>query len=147
MTRTNPLRQRPCARRSEERSGLIPAQWGSVHVQGTLPAVDVSVSGFIVHPVIAFADRPPSLMADGYEVAAILTAPLAAFLPGAPIEIVTAERDGFRLRYGGYRVGNHLVWGATAGILGSLGAYLASDGRPTTTSTRVLPRRSRTRHA
>lgn len=133
-------------REAKEEVGLDPVQAG-VHVQGTLPAVDVSVSGFLVHPVIAFADRPPSLMADGYEVAAILTAPLAAFLPGAPIEIVTAERDGFRLRYGGYRVGNHLVWGATAGILGSLGAYLASDGRPTTTSTRVLPRRSRTRHA
>ena len=47
----------------------------------------------------------PELTPDGYEVAAILTAPLAAFLPGAPIEIVTAERDGYRLRYGGYRVG------------------------------------------
>ena len=52
-------------------------------------------------------------------------APLAAFIAGAPIEMVTAERDGYRLRYGGYRVGEHHVWGATAMMLGRLGAYLA----------------------
>ena len=96
-----------------------------VQVQGVLPQVDVRASGFMVHPVVAFADHQPSLMPDGYEVASIVTAALAAFLPGAPIEIVTAERSGFRLRYGAYRVGDHLVWGATAGILGRLGAYLA----------------------
>jgi hypothetical protein len=59
-------------------------------------------------------------------VAAVLTAPLATFLPGAPIEMVTAQRDGYRLRYGAYRVGEHLVWGATAGILGRLGAFIGS---------------------
>lgn len=115
-------------REANEEVGLD-AEAAGVHVQGVLPEVDVRVSGFMVHPVIAFAESAPELRADGYEVASILTAPLAAFLPGAPIEIVTAERDGFRLRYGAYRVGDHLVWGATAGILGRLGAYLGSDGR------------------
>ena len=95
-----------------------------VHVQGVLPHVDVRVSGFVVHPVIAFVEKAPHLTADGYEVADIFSAPLEAFLPGAPIEIVTAERDGYRLRYGGYRVGDHIIWGATAGILGRLGTYL-----------------------
>ncbi|MGI8928528.1 MAG: NUDIX hydrolase [Candidatus Limnocylindrales bacterium] len=95
-----------------------------VRVQGVLPEVDVRISGFMVHPVIAFAERTPLLTPDGYEVAAIIAAPLATFLPTAPIETVTEERDGFRLRYGAYRVGEYLVWGATAGILGRLGAYL-----------------------
>ena len=115
-------------REAYEEIGLD-AEADGLHVQGVLPEVDVRVSGFMVHPVIAFADHQPTLMPDGYEVTSIVTAPLAAFLPDAPIEIVTAERDGFRLRYGAYRVGNHLVWGATAGILGRLGAYLARDGR------------------
>jgi 8-oxo-dGTP pyrophosphatase MutT (NUDIX family) len=110
-------------REAYEEVGLDPVQAG-LRVHGVLPEVDVRVSGFLVHPVIAFAERPPILVADGYEVAAILSAPIASFLPDAPIEIVTAERDGFRLRYGAYRVGEHLVWGATAGILGRLGAYL-----------------------
>jgi hypothetical protein len=78
----------------------------------------------MVAPVVAFAERPPQLTPDGYEVASIICAPLAAFVAGAPIEIVTAERDGYQLRYGAYRVGEHLVWGATAMMLGRLGAFL-----------------------
>jgi 8-oxo-dGTP pyrophosphatase MutT (NUDIX family) len=112
-------------REAYEEVGLDPIQAG-VHIHGVLPVVDVRVSGFLVHPVIAFAERPPTLVADGYEVAAIFSAPVATFLPDAPIEIVTAERDGFRLRYGAYRVGDHLIWGATAGILGRLGAHLGA---------------------
>jgi 8-oxo-dGTP pyrophosphatase MutT (NUDIX family) len=110
-------------REAYEEVGLD-AEAERLHVQGVLPEVDVRVSGFIVHPVIAFAEREPRLTPDGYEVAAIITAPLQAFLPESPIEMVSAERDGFRLRYGGYRVGEHIVWGATAGILGRLGAWL-----------------------
>jgi 8-oxo-dGTP pyrophosphatase MutT (NUDIX family) len=95
-----------------------------VEVQGVLPEVDVRVSGFMVHPVIAFAEKMPRLTPDGYEVAAVIDAPLGVFLPDSPIEIFSGERDGFRVRYGGYRVGDHIVWGATAGILGRLGAWL-----------------------
>jgi 8-oxo-dGTP pyrophosphatase MutT (NUDIX family) len=113
-------------REAHEEVGLDPAAAG-VTIGGVLPVVDVRVSGFLVHPVVAFAERAPILQPDGYEVAEVIEAPLAAFLAGAPIEIVTAERDGYRLRYGAYRVREHLVWGATAGILGRLGAFLGSD--------------------
>ena len=58
----------------------------------------------------------------------VFSAPLAAFLPDAPIEIITSERDGLRLRYGAYRVAGHVIWGATATILGGLGRHLAGDG-------------------
>jgi 8-oxo-dGTP pyrophosphatase MutT (NUDIX family) len=115
-------------RESAEEVGLDPAQAG-VSIAGVLPVVDVPVSGFTVHPVIGFAERPPRLLPDGYEVARVIAAPLAAFVAGAPIEMVDAERDGFRFRYGAYRVGEHLVWGATAGILGRLGAFLGRDDR------------------
>jgi 8-oxo-dGTP pyrophosphatase MutT (NUDIX family) len=104
----------------------LDAKAAEVEVAGVLPQADVRVSGFVVHPVIAFAPREPALMADGYEVAAVFTAPLAAFLPDAPVEVVTANRDGYRLRYGAYPIGDHMVWGATGMLLGRLGAYLAS---------------------
>jgi len=110
-------------REAHEEVGLDPQQAG-VRVVGTLPVFDVSVSGFLVHPVVAFAEREPMLTRDGFEVVEIIGAPLAAFLPGAPIETVTAELDGFRLRYGGYQIGRHHVWGATAMMLGRFGAYL-----------------------
>jgi 8-oxo-dGTP pyrophosphatase MutT (NUDIX family) len=112
-------------REAYEEVGLD-AQAAHVEIVGVLPQVDVRVSGFLVHPVIAFAPREPELTADGYEVAAVFTAPLAAFLPDATVEIVTAERDGYRLRYGAYPIGEHQVWGATGMLLGRLGAWLAA---------------------
>lgn len=113
-------------REAGEEVGLDPQQAG-VHVAGVLPVFDVRVSGFLVHPVVAFAEHVPALSGDGYEVVEVFSAPLSAFLPGAPIETVTAERDGFRLRYGGYQIGRHHVWGATAMMLGRFGAYLARE--------------------
>jgi hypothetical protein len=62
---------------------------------------------------------------DPREVARIIEAPLDAFLPGAPIEIVERTVRGWHLRYGGYRVDDLHVWGATARILGQLGAILS----------------------
>lgn len=114
-------------REAREEVGLDKEQ-AAVSVVGLLPTVDVRVSGFMVHPVVAFAERAPLLRPDGYEVARIFSAPMAAFLPGAPIEMVTADREGYRLRYGGYRVGAHHVWGATAFLLSRLGAYVAGVG-------------------
>ncbi len=115
-------------REAREEVGLDAEQAG-VQVVGVLPIFDVRVSGFLVHPIVAFAEREPLLAKDDYEVVEIIAAPLAAFLPGAPIETVTEERDGFRLRYGGYRIGRHHVWGATAMMLGRFGAYLGSAAR------------------
>ena len=113
-------------READEEIHLDPEQAG-VQVAGVLPIFDVRVSGFLVHPVVAFAEHEPQLFKDDYEVVEIFSAPLAAFLPGAPIETVTAERDGFRLRYGGYQIGRHHVWGATAMMLARFGAYLGAE--------------------
>jgi len=113
-------------REAREEIGLDPQQSG-LTVVGVLPVFDVRVSGFLVHPVVAFAEREPAVKPDDYEVVEVFSAPLAAFLPGAPIETVTAERDGYRLRYGGYQIGRHHVWGATAMMLGRFGAFLG-DG-------------------
>ena len=49
------------------------------------------------------------------------------FLPEAPVTIVELERDGYRIRYGGYPFEGHHIWGATARALAQLGAVLA-DG-------------------
>lgn len=114
-------------REAAEEVGLDAAQAG-VRVLGTLAPVDVRVSGFMVHPVIALAERMPRTEPDGREVAAVFSAPLGAFMPGAPIETVVEERDGVRLRYGAYVVAGQRVWGATAMMLGGLGRHLAGAG-------------------
>ena len=94
---------------------------------GTLGEVFIPVSDFRITPIVAIADRAPALLASEAEVARILTPPVSAFLPGAPIEIVERRIGDWPLRYGGYRIDGLHVWGATARILGQLGAVLAAD--------------------
>jgi 8-oxo-dGTP pyrophosphatase MutT (NUDIX family) len=112
-------------REASEEVGLDPVAAG-VRVVGRLELVDVRVSGFLLVPVVALAAREPVLRPDPREVAAILHVSVDHFLPQAPIEIVEAERDGWRMRYGAFPVGEHRIWGATARVLGQLGAVLGS---------------------
>lgn len=112
-------------REATEEVGLDPAAAG-VETLGLLETVDVRVSGFMLVPVVAIAARDPALVADEGEVAAILRVPLRAFLPDASVETLEEERDGYRLRYGPYRFGEYAIWGATARILGQLGAVLGA---------------------
>jgi 8-oxo-dGTP pyrophosphatase MutT (NUDIX family) len=110
-------------REAREEVGLDPAQCG-LRVLGELGPVDVRVSGFRLHPVVAASDRRPFLEGDAREVSAILEVPVSAFLAGVPIETVEEERGGWRLRYGAYPVAGYRIWGATARVLGQLGAVL-----------------------
>jgi 8-oxo-dGTP pyrophosphatase MutT (NUDIX family) len=110
-------------REAAEEVGLDAVQAG-VTVLGCLDVVDVRVSGFVLVPVVAVAEREPSLVADPSEVAALLRAPLRHFLPSAPVETVEEVREGWHLRYGAYPVLGHRVWGATARVMGQLGAVL-----------------------
>jgi hypothetical protein len=97
-----------------------------VRVIGRLDDVFIPVSDFRITPIVAVAERAPVLRANPAEVARILTPTLDAFLPGAPIEIVERTIGDWPLRYGGYRVEGLHVWGATARILGQLGAVLGT---------------------
>jgi len=96
-----------------------------VRVIGELETFWIPVSGYRVTPILAIAARRPELTASPDEVASIVRAPLDAFLPDAPIELVETTILDFPLRFGAYMVGGHRVWGATARILGQLGALLA----------------------
>ncbi|HUG48778.1 MAG TPA: CoA pyrophosphatase [Candidatus Limnocylindria bacterium] len=124
IERTDSSTEEAALREAREEISLERESSG-LRLVGRLPPFDVRVSGFLVHPVLATAPARPRLRRDSREVAAIVHAPLSAFLPGAPIELVSEERDGLALRYGAYRVGRHIVWGATANILGRFGAFLA----------------------
>src|SRR2546422_780142 len=95
-----------------------------VSIVGMLERVWIPVSDYHITPVVALAERSPALVADPLEVSRILTPPVATFLPDAAVEVVERTVRGWPLRYGGYRVDGLHVWGATARILGQLGAVL-----------------------
>jgi 8-oxo-dGTP pyrophosphatase MutT (NUDIX family) len=102
----------------------LDADAAGVRVVGLLEAFWIPVSDFRVTPVLAVAERRPVLVASPSEVARILEPPLAAFLPGADIEIVERTIRDWPLRYGAYSIDGLRVWGATARVLGQLGAIL-----------------------
>lgn len=116
-------------REAAEEIGLEAAAAG-VRVLGVLDDVFIPVSDFRITPVVAVAEREPVLAANPAEVGRILTAPLAAFLPDATIEIVERKIGGWPIRYGGYRIDGLHVWGATGRILGQLGAVLGLAAVP-----------------
>jgi len=110
-------------REAAEEVGLDPVQAG-LHVLGELGVVEIRASGFELTPVLALASREPVLRANPCEVAALHRVPLRHFLAGAPIQTVEEERRAGRLRYGAYPADGLRVWGATARVLGQLGAIL-----------------------
>ena len=114
-------------REAAEEVGLD-AEAAGVRVLGRLDEVFIPVSDFRITPIVAAAGAPPTLAANPAEVARILTPPLDAFLPDAPIEIVERTIRDWPIRYGGFRIDDVHVWGATARILGQLGAVLAGEG-------------------
>jgi 8-oxo-dGTP pyrophosphatase MutT (NUDIX family) len=113
-------------REAREEVGLDVEQAG-VRVLGRLDVVDVRVSGFLLTPVIAVADRAPDLLPSPREVASILLPLVDVFLPDAPVTLVEQERDGYRIRFGSYPWEGHQIWGATARALAQLGAVLQPE--------------------
>jgi 8-oxo-dGTP pyrophosphatase MutT (NUDIX family) len=110
-------------REAAEEVALDPVA-AEVDVVATLDEVFIPVSDFRITPVVAIARHEPRLRPDPAEVARILTPSAAAFLPDAPVEVVERTIRDWPLRYGGYRIEGLHVWGATARILGQLGAIL-----------------------
>jgi 8-oxo-dGTP pyrophosphatase MutT (NUDIX family) len=113
-------------REAAEEVGLDPAA-DAVRVLGTLPVQWIPVSNYTVTPVVAVADRRPRLTPQPSEVAAILEAPVRAFLPGAELVHVERELRGWQVRYAAYPVDGLAVWGMTARVLGGLGAWLGGE--------------------
>ena len=117
-------------REAKEEIGLEPEAVG-LRIVGELEPFWIPVSNFHVTPIVALADRLPEWTPQEREVRRVIHAPLSAFLPGAPIQ--TFERDvrEWRIRYGAYALDaisdGPAIWGATARILGQLGAVIESD--------------------
>lgn len=116
-------------REAEEEVGLDPAACG-LRVVGGLEVFALTVSGFRITPVVALAERRPECRPAPAEVSRIVEAPVEAFLPDAPVELEERTIRERLIRYGVYPVAGERVWGATARMLGQLGAALAAaEGR------------------
>jgi 8-oxo-dGTP pyrophosphatase MutT (NUDIX family) len=102
-------------RESEEEIGLDPRE---VEVVGALPPVGTFVTGYKVHPFVGLIPEGLPLQPNPAEVAAILLLQLEELRAGFALRRLV--RHGIPIRTPTYVVGEHLIWGATARILGEL---------------------------
>jgi 8-oxo-dGTP pyrophosphatase MutT (NUDIX family) len=101
-------------REAQEETALEP---DSVRVLAALDPVEVPVSGFLVSPVLAFADRSSDVRAvDPGETALVAEVPLRHLLD--PANRFTVRKSFYRGP--AFAAGPMLVWGFTGGLLSAI---------------------------
>jgi 8-oxo-dGTP pyrophosphatase MutT (NUDIX family) len=101
-------------REAGEEVGLDPI---GVRLEGPLTPLDIPVSGFRLHPIVATMDvRPPLRPSDG-EVARILETTVEELLAPGTVVWRKMQRSGATFDYPAFALHGVEVWGATAMVL------------------------------
>jgi 8-oxo-dGTP pyrophosphatase MutT (NUDIX family) len=95
-----------------------------VRVLGRLTPVDIPVSAFRLHPIVAVTDARPVLTASDDEVARILELPLDALLAPAARSNRPMQRGALTLDVPVFEIDGVTIWGATAMVLAELLALI-----------------------
>ncbi|MGH2985604.1 MAG: NUDIX hydrolase [Solirubrobacterales bacterium] len=106
-------------REAEEEIGLAPAE---VDVVGALPPIGTFVTSYKVHPFVGLIGEELRFEPNPAEVETVLAFTLEALRES--FEMRRLVRRGIPFRTPTYLVDEHLIWGATARILGELLARL-----------------------
>jgi 8-oxo-dGTP pyrophosphatase MutT (NUDIX family) len=101
-----------------------------VRVLGALTPLDIPVSGFRLHPIVAAVAQPPILAPSDGEVARILEVPVADLLRDRHFRSAERVRDGYTLTVPAFHVCGEEIWGATAMVLAEFLVLLGWTGRP-----------------
>lgn len=104
-------------REAEEEIGLPPAQ---VELCGALPPASTFVTGYRIHPYVGLIADPAelNLKPNPAEVETVLAFSLEGLRKGYAMRRLV--RRGVPIHTPTYEVDGHLIWGATARILGDL---------------------------
>ena len=104
-------------REAQEEIALEPAR---VELVGALPPVSTFVTNYRVHPFVGLVAHPAELglVPNPTEVETVLTFSLRVLRES--YEMRRLVRRGIPIRTPTYEVDGHLIWGATARILGDL---------------------------
>ena len=95
-----------------------------VRVLGALTPLDIPVSGFRLHPIVAVNRIRPVLTPSDGEVARILEVGVDELLNPEHFVTIERDRDGFALTVPAFRVADVEIWGATAMVLAEFLAVL-----------------------
>jgi 8-oxo-dGTP pyrophosphatase MutT (NUDIX family) len=107
-------------REAHEEIALAP---DAVRVLGALTPLDIPVSGFRLHPIVAVHPTRPQLTASDHEVARILEISVAELQDTEHFVTTTRERDGVTFSVPAFGIGGVEIWGATAMVLAEFLAF------------------------
>ena len=99
-----------------------------VRILGALTPIDIPVSGFRLHPIVASAQARPSLHPSDGEVARILEVEVDQLLAPSTFAVTTRRRDGHEIQAPAFRIDGAEIWGATAMVLAEFLALLGWPG-------------------
>lgn len=102
-------------REAEEEIGVVAAD---VRIIGALSTLWIPISNFVLTPYVAVTDRAPAFRLHPHEVAELVEMPLRHLRDDSAISWQTRDRRGMTIRYPAFTFAHHLVWGATAMVLG-----------------------------
>ncbi|HZR23295.1 MAG TPA: CoA pyrophosphatase [Vicinamibacterales bacterium] len=106
--------ERAALREANEEIGLAT---DAVRVLGALTPIDIPVSGFRLHPIVAMTHDRPALTPHDGEVARIVEVALDELLHPSTLAWTRRERDGVAIAVPTFRVNGVDIWGATAMVL------------------------------
>lgn len=101
-------------REFEEEAGVDKME---VKIIGKLSELYISVSNFLIHPVIGYIDHEPEFNIDQAEVEELIVIPLKSFLYDNNLASVKIETFSGMLDVPCYKINNWVIWGATAMII------------------------------
>lgn len=101
----------------------------AVRVLGGLTPLDIPVSGFRLHPIVAVTGTRPLLTPSDGEVVRILEVAVDELTAPERLISVERERDGRAMIVPAFHVGGEEIWGATAMVLAEFLAVLGWTGR------------------
>jgi 8-oxo-dGTP pyrophosphatase MutT (NUDIX family) len=102
----------------------------AVRLIGPLSTVWIAVSNFVVHPFLAVTDTAPSFVPHPDEVESLLELPVDEVRNRARLKWTTRPRGTSEMRVPYFEVGPHVVWGATAMILGEFACLFDREHGP-----------------
>jgi 8-oxo-dGTP pyrophosphatase MutT (NUDIX family) len=111
-------------REAHEEIGLPPAD---VHVIGALPPTPTFVTNYAIYPFVGLIEAGFAWVVAHAEVAEVLELRLEELRAGYGERRLV--RRGIPFRTPTYEAGGHVIWGATARILGELLARTSRSGR------------------
>lgn len=100
-----------------------------VRILGALTPLDIPVSGFRLHPIVAVNPMRPALTPSDGEVARILEVSVDDLLNPRHFSATERQRDGTVFTVPAFTVHGVEIWGATAMVLAEFLALLGWGGR------------------